>query len=127
GTHAEFLGVCQRQEMLAEFFTHDGGDTSVWRLKGHARQVFWRWVAGWGAMIRRPSDLGFDDSAYVLPPLRVSEHLVDYEMPAMGQLFAMEAQTLSERRDARRASMAERVDACATMVNAEQDEPWIVW
>lgn len=127
GTHAEFLGVCTRQEMLAEFFTHDGGDTSVWRLKGHARQIFWRWVASWGAMIRRPSDLGFDDSAYNLPPLHVHEHLVDYELPTNGMLFAMEAQTLSERRDARRASLAERVDACARVVNSEKDEPWIVW
>lgn len=127
GTHAEFLGVCTRQEMLAEFFTHDGGDTSVWRLKGHARDVFWRWVASWGAMIRRPSDLGFDDTAYNLPPLNVREHLVDYELPTNGMLFAMEAQTLSERRDARRASLAERVTACAKIVNAEPKEPWIVW
>ena len=52
GTHAEFLGVCTRQEMLAEYFVHDGGETQVWRLKGHAREAFWRWVAGWGAMRR---------------------------------------------------------------------------
>lgn len=64
GTHAEFLGVRSRPEMLAEFFVHDGGDTSVWRLKGHARDVFWRWVSSWGAMIRSPSDLGHDASAY---------------------------------------------------------------
>lgn len=62
-THAEFLGVCKRQEMLAEFFTHDGGDTSVWRLKGHARHVFWRWVCQWGALVRKPSDLGFSGLA----------------------------------------------------------------
>lgn len=126
GTHAEFLGICTRQEMLAEFFTHDGGDTSVWRLKGHARQVFWRWVATWGAMIRRPSDLGFDDAAYRLPPLHLHEHHVDYEMPLNGMLFAAEAQTLSERREARRASMEDRVAACAKLVNAS-DEPWVVW
>ena len=74
GTHAEFLGICTKQEMLAEFFTHDGGDTSVWRLKGHARTIFWRWVATWGAMIRKPSTLGFDDGAYNLPPLHLHEH-----------------------------------------------------
>lgn len=102
GTHAEFLGVCTRQEMLAEFFTHDGGDTSVWRLKGHARHVFWRWVCQWGALVRKPSDLGFDDSAYALPPLHLHEHTVDTEMPTNGMLFATEAQTLSERRTARR-------------------------
>lgn len=127
GTHAEFLGVCTRQEMLAEFFTHDGGDTQTWRLKGHARQLFWRWVCQWGALVRRPSDLGFDDSAYALPPLHLHEHHVETEMaPADGMLFAVEAQSLSERRDARRASMDDRVGDCAAIVNADA-EPWIVW
>ncbi len=126
GTHAEFLGICTRQEMLAEFFTHDGGDTSVWRLKGHARHLFWQWVSTWGAMVRRPSDLGFDDSAYNLPPLHLHEHTVATEMPTNGMLFATEAQTLSERRDARRLSIADRVGDCASIVNADK-EPWIVW
>ena len=127
GTHAEFLGICTRAEMLAEFFTHDGGDTSVWRLKGHARGIFWRWVSTWGAMVRKPSDLGFDDSLYDLPPLHYTEHSIDFDAPLNGMLFAMEAQTLSERRDARRQSMSERVTACAARVNAEPDEPWVVW
>jgi superfamily II DNA or RNA helicase len=127
GTHAEFLGICTRQEMLAEFFTHDGGDTSVWRLKGHARQQFWRWVVSWGALIRRPSDLGFDDNAYALPPLHLHEHQVEVDMPTNGMLFAMEAQTLSERRDARRMSMEDRVRECSKRVNAEKAEPWVVW
>ena len=126
GTHAEFLGVCTRQEMLAEFFTHDGGDTSVWRLKGHARHIFWQWVSQWGAMVRRPSDLGFDDSAYALPPLHVHEHTVETDMPTNGMLFACEAQTLSERRDARRMSIEDRVRDCAAIVNADR-QPWVVW
>jgi hypothetical protein len=128
GTHAEFLGICTKQEMLAEFFCHDGGDTSVWRLKGHAREIFWRWVASWGAMLRSPADLGFDDSAYVLPKLHICEHQVDFELPpAEGMLFAVEAQSLSERREARKASMDARVAACAAVVNAEPDEAWVVW
>jgi len=127
GTHAEFLGVCTRAEMLAEYFTHDGGDTSVWRLKGHARHIFWQWVSQWGAMVRRPSDLGFDDSAYKLPPLHLHEHTVDNEMPLNGMLFAAEAQTLSERRSARRMSTADRVRDCAAIVNNEAAEPWVVW
>lgn len=127
GTHAEFLGICTRQEMLAEYFTHDGGDTQTWRLKGHARQQFWRWVASWGAMVRKPSDLGFDDSAYVLPALHLHEHHVEIDMPTNGMLFAMEAQTLSERREARRMSMEDRVRECAKRVNSDPGEPWIVW
>jgi superfamily II DNA or RNA helicase len=126
GTHAEFLGVCSRAEMLAEFFTHDGGETQVWRLKGHARHLFWKWVCQWGALVRNPSDLGFDDSAYLLPPVNVHEHSVDTEMAADGMLFAIEARTLSERRGARKASVDARVAACADIVNAD-DQPWIVW
>lgn len=127
GTHAEFLGVCTRAEMLAEFFTHDGGDTSVWRLKGHARTAFWRWVCAWGALIRRPSDLGFDDSAYAIPDLMLHEHTVETEMATNGMLFAMEAQSLSERRHARKVSLEDRVRECAKRVNGEDKEPWIVW
>jgi len=126
GTHAEFLGICTRAEMLAEFFTHDGGDTQTWRLKGHARQVFWQWVCSWGALVRRPSDLGFNDSAYALPPLHVHEHTVETDMPTNGMLFACEAQTLSERRDARRMSIEDRVRDCAAIVNADR-QPWVVW
>ena len=127
GTHAEFLGVCTRSEMLSEYFTHDGGETQVWRLKGHARGVFWRWVASWGAMLQSPADLGFDASAYALPPLNVEQITVasDAEAPD-GHLFAVEARTLSERRQARRDSMRYRVSACAEKVNAS-DEPWVVW
>jgi hypothetical protein len=126
GTHAEFLGVCSQQEMLAEFFCHDGGDTSVWRLKGHARHIFWKWVCQWGALVRKPSDLGFDDTAYNLPPLHLHEHTVETEMPTNGMLFASEAQSLSERREARKMSMADRVADCAAIVNASS-EPWVVW
>jgi superfamily II DNA or RNA helicase len=127
GTHAEFLGICSRAEMLSEYFTHDGGETQKWRLKGHARSEFWRWVASWGAMIRSPADLGMDASAYALPPLHVEQITVESDaVPAEGQLFALEALTLSDRRQARRNSMSYRVDACADLVN-EISEPWIVW
>lgn len=126
GAHAEFLGVRTRTEMLAEFFVHDGAETQVWRLKGHARRAFWQWVSSWGAMVRRPSDLGHDDSAYILPRLSVTQHSVESPEASTGMLFAMEAQTLMERRDARKESIGERVKACAEMVNADR-QPWVVW
>lgn len=127
GTHAEFLGICSRAEMLSEYFTHDGGETQTWRLKGHARAEYWRWVASWGAMIRSPADLGMDAGAYNLPPLHVEQITVTSDAaPADGQLFALEAMTLSERRQARRASLRHRVAACADMANSI-DEPWVIW
>ena len=130
GTHAEFLGVCTRAEMLAEFFRHDGGDTQTWRLKRHARKVFWRWVASWAALVRRPSDLGYSDDMYNLPPLSVHEHLTAAPVETYrnaGFLFPVEARTLTERRNARKASTDDRVAACAEMVNGESGEPWVVW
>ena len=127
GTHAEFLGICTRVEMLSEYFVHDGGETQVWRLKGHARQAFWRWVSSWGAMIRTPADLGFDASDYDLPPLNVNQVSVGTDAKADdGMLFALEASTLSERRSARKDSLSQRVAACADQVNAT-DGAWIVW
>ena len=126
GNHAEFLGVRSRAEMLSEFFCHDGGETQTWRLKGHARHVFWRWVASWGAMVRSPSDLGHDASVYALPPLNIHQHTVETaHNPAHG-LFPLEAQTLMERRTARRSSLVERVRACARLVNSDF-QPWVVW
>lgn len=129
GTHAEFLGVCTRQEMLSEYFVHDGGETQTWRLKGHARAQFWRWVATWAALVRKPSDLGFDDTRYILPPLITHQHVIAAPADAaerIGQLFAMEAQTLSERRTARRASIDQRVSECAALVNSDSEQ-WLVW
>jgi len=129
GTHAEFLGVCSREEMLAEFFCHDGGETQVWRLKGHAQREFWRWVASWGALVRNPSDLGYDGSAHVLPPLISKQHTImveTHEIFATGQLFPDDSASLMERKDARRASLTDRVAACAALVN-NSDESWVVW
>lgn len=127
GNHAEFLGICSRSEMLSEFFCHDGGETQVWRLKGHARSAFWRWVSSWGAMVQSPADLGFDGSAYELPPLTVTEHRVEVQAEAAaGSLFALEASTLSERREAKRGSLQARVEACARIVNADR-QPWVIW
>ena len=64
GNHAEFLGIMSKAEMLSTFFVHDGGDTSKWRLKGHAEKAFWQWVASWAVMIRKPSDLGYSDDGF---------------------------------------------------------------
>lgn len=130
GTHAEFLGVCTRSEMLSEFFVHDGGDTQTWRLKGHARGAFWRWVASWAALVSHPLDLGYDETGFDLPPLTVHEHLIpadEDEARQAGLLFVAEASSLMERRQARKASIGSRVAACVEVVRSEPDEPWVVW
>lgn len=129
GTHAEFLGVCTRTEMLAEFFVHDGGDTQTWRLKGHARKEFWRWVSSWGCLIRDPSDLGYDGESYRLPELKTHLHVlpVDHtQAHAAGFLFVHEASSLMDRRQARRSSLEARCQEAADVVNGDEQQ-WIIW
>jgi hypothetical protein len=125
GNQAEFLGVMSMVEMLAMFFTHDGGETSKWRLKGHGRAKFWEWMATWAIVIRKPSDLGFDDTGYDLPPLNIIPHVIESQV-LDGQLFALPAAGLMERNQARRESIDDRVLACAEIVNAS-DEAWVIW
>ncbi len=125
GNHAEFLGIMSKTEMLATFFVHDGGDTSKWRLKGHAEAAFWRWVASWAVMVRRPSDLGYPDGGFQLPPIEYHQHTVAAEWSA-DFLFPVEAQTLQERNGARRDSLAARVKLCAELVNKSKEQ-WVLW
>lgn len=128
GNHAEFLGVMSYTDMLATFFTHDGGDTQKWRLKGHAENEFWKWMASWAVMIRKPSDLGYANDGYDLPPLRQQQHLVqaDYA-PSLdtGLLFPMEASTMQERLAARRDTVEERVNLAVQITPT--DRPFVWW
>lgn len=123
--HAEFLEIAKGKEIIALFFTQDGNTTHQWRLKGHARGDFWRWMASWSVALRRPSDLGYSDDGFILPPLQMHQHTVS-AVAAPGTMFALEALTLQERQQARRDSLPDRVAAAAALVNAS-DEPWIVW
>lgn len=125
GNHAEFLGVMSRVEMLATFFVHDGGDTSSWRLKGHAVADFWKWVAGWAAMIRKPSDLGYPDDGFALPELRIHEHMIETGDTQAGKLFVDSAQGLDAQRKARRKTLDARVAKAAEL--AAGNDPCLVW
>lgn len=128
GTHAEFLGVCTRSEMLAEYFCHDGGETQKWRLKGHAVKDFWRWVSTWALAINLPSSLGFDDNGYILPPLGIIEHPIDVTLSSGKMtLFGFDASTLIEQRHARRESINARVQECADLVAQYPDDSWVIW
>jgi len=117
GNHAEFLGVMSLSGMQAVFFTHDGGNTSTWRLKGHAEDDFWRWMCSWSVLLRKPSDLGYADGGYALPELRQVEHIIPVDGPL--------ARTLSERLRARRDSIEQRVARAAALTPAEG--PFVWW
>lgn len=109
--------------MLSTFFTHDGGETQKWRLKGHAENDFWRWVASWAVLIRKPSDLGYDDGAYDLPKLHQIHHVV--ASAGTSDLFgANQATTLQERIKARRESVDERVAMAANLTPTDRQFVW---
>lgn len=129
GNHSEFLGVMSYFEMLATFFVHDGGDVSKWRLKGHAEDAFWDWIASWACVVPNPSILGYDDDRYNLPPLNIEQITVKSQMQDdLGQmlLFPSSTQTLQERARARRESLEERAKTACEIANSSNEQQ-LVW
>lgn len=135
GTSSEALGYLGHMDMLNRFFKNDmnnsaqgrmRGEVIKWRLKGHAETPFWQWVCSWAHAIRRPSDMGFDDRDFILPPLEEVEHLVDTHKPAEGMLFALPAHGLKEQREERRRTIQERCERVAELVN-HTGQPALVW
>ncbi len=120
--HAEFLGVMPRAEMLAAFFVHD---EIGWRLKGHAVEPMYRWMGSWSCALRKPSDIGYADDGYELPPLHIHEARVDGDIEAEGQMFATDLGGVGGRQRVRRVTLDARCErAIELCADAGQ---WIVW
>lgn len=145
GTSSEALGELGYMDMLTRFFKNDQGnaiktrvfrqgnrnfaqldEAAKWRFKGHAEQQFWRWVCSWARAMRRPSDLGFDDSRFVLPKLVEQDYLVESSTTAPGMLFSLPAVGLKEQREERRRTVQERCEKVAALV-ADTGKPVLVW
>lgn len=124
--HAEFLNVMTRNEMLAMYFVHDGSSTSDWRLKGHAKQDFWNFVSTWAAMLSKPSDIGFDNTGYDLPPLNIIEEYICTEKRDNGMLFNNIAVSATDYHKELRATINERLKRVAEIVNRSSDS-FIIW
>ena len=125
--HSEFLDVMSRTEMLAMYFVHDGGSTSDWRLKGHAKQLFWDFVSTWAVMLNKPSDIGFSDDGYDLPPLNVVQEIVETPKRDNGMLFNSTAVSATEFHKELRETYQIRLDKVADLVQAHPDENFIIW
>lgn len=125
GNHFEFLGVMSRVEMLATYFVHDGGETSKWRLKGHAVEKFWRDVASWSIMFSRPSDLGFNDDGYILPNLNFIERQI-HTPQRDGRLFNDVAVSATNFHHEVRLTKVQRMSEVIEIVN-RSSESFIVW
>ena len=125
GNHSEFLNVLSRSEMLSLFFINDTANVGTWRLKGHGENKFWQWLCSWAVMLSKPSELGFDDAGFTLPELNIVEHVIAFGKPLEGCLFPQKAETLNERRQARRESINEKIELIKQTVT--DDEPWLIW
>jgi len=125
GNHSEFLNILTRSEMLSMFFINDTANIGTWRLKGHGEDQFWNWLCSWAVMLSKPSDLGFDDDGFILPELKMHEHIIKSGKPANGELFIQKAETLNERRAARRNSVTEKIALLKTLI--KKDETWLIW
>jgi len=144
GTSSEALGHLGYTDMLTRFFKNDqhtvkpttyrhGGrdfkkleNAAKWRFKGHAEIPFWRFVCSWARACRKPSDLGFDDEDFILPPLTEESHLVEARSNPDGKLFALPAVGLDEQREERRRTIRERCERVAELVNGT-GQPALVW
>ena len=143
GTSSEALGQLGYTDMLGRFFKNDQNtikpivyrnrgqnfarldDAAKWRFKGHAEIPFWRWVCSWARACRRPSDLGFDDDGFILPPLIEQDYLVETSKTAEGYLFSLPAVGLSEQREERRRTIRERCEKVAELVATKEQA--LVW
>lgn len=138
GTSSEALGELGYMDMLGRFFTNTQNTTHVmrgkyrlegseqFRFKGHAEEPFWRWVASWARAARRPSDLGFDDAGYVLPPITYREQVVEPRTVRTGALFDIAPSGFWEEQEERRRTIPERCEAAAALV-ADTGQPAVVW
>jgi len=129
GQHADFLGVCTPAQMLCTYFINDTFNTGDWRLKKHAEDEFWKWVSTWAACISKPSDIGYDDAGYILPPLNLQTVVVqvdETQEAQEGELFRHATMSATTMHKEMRLTAEARVEAVAKLVN-ESDEPWIIW
>lgn len=127
GNHAEFLDVMSRNEMLAMYFVHDGGETAKWRLKGHAEKLFYQFVGSWSIMMNKPQDIGFEMPGYNLPSLNLIERQIITPKRDNGSLFNDAIISATNFNAELRNTMHERISEVVSIVNAAPDENFIIW
>jgi hypothetical protein len=127
GNHAEFLDVMSRNEMLAMYFVHDGGETAKWRLKGHAIKEFYRFIGTWAIMLNRPEDIGFHMDGYDLPSLNLIEKQIKTPKRNNGSLFNDAVVSATNFNGELRLTKFERLEEVVSIVNSRPDENFIIW
>jgi hypothetical protein len=130
GNHSQALGIMPWHEMVTRWFIRDSNQADTLRLKGHAERDFWRWVASWAVCMSKPSDLGFSDAGWDLPPLNVHADTVEVDQRAAweeGRLFFTEALSATELWKSKRMTLADRMERATQIVATAPGEPWVIW
>jgi hypothetical protein len=127
GNHSEFLDVMSRNEMLAMYFVHDGGETAKWRLKGHATKLFYQFIGTWAIMLSKPNDIGFDMHGYDLPKLKLLEKQIKTPKRDNGSLFNDAIISATNFNQELRLTKFERLEEVVNIVNSRPDENFIIW
>jgi len=127
GNHSEFLDVMSRNQMLAMYFVHDGGETSKWRLKGHAINTFYQFVGTWAIMLNKPSDIGFEMEGYDLPSLNLIEHQIKTPQRDNGQLFNDAIISATNFNQELRLTKDLRLAKVIEIAQSKPEENFIIW
>ena len=127
GNHSEFLDVMSRNEMLAMYFVHDGGETSKWRLKGHAVKLFYQFIGSWAIMLNKPQDIGFTMKGYDLPKLNLIEKQIKTPKRDNGSLFNDAIISATNFNQELRLTKDLRLKQVVDIVNSRPDENFIIW
>lgn len=127
GNHAEFLSVMSRAQMLSSWFVNDGFNSNKYRIKGHAKEDFWRWVSTWAVCVNKPNNIGFNNEGFDLPDLVTHEHIIDTgNAPSNGMLVEVGKPSATEMYQELRKTAEQRAEAAADLVNGSK-EAWIIW
>ncbi len=128
GNHADFLGVMKSNEMISRYFINDTMSAGSYRLKNHAREIFWQWIASWAYGITKPSDIGFSDERFILPPLNIEKDIVSTDdlPPIEGCLFRDASLSATNLHKEMRLTAPLRARHIADLVN-NSSEIWLVW
>jgi len=127
GNHSEFLDVMGRNEMLAMYFVHDGGETAKWRLKGHATKLFYQFIGSWAIMLNKPADIGFEMLGYDLPTLNLIEKQIVTPKRDNGSLFNDAIISATNFNAELRLTKKERLEEVVRIVNSRPEENFIIW
>lgn len=136
GNSSEALGYMGYMDMLGKFFKSnqnsvDSNNRNIgekFYLKPHAERDFFAWVNQWSVMVKRPSDIGFSNSGYDLPPLHTNKHIVhntkQWTIDGQASLFAMPAKTMTEVREEQKLTVNER---CEKAIELAQGKTSVYW